>query len=51
MCFLQASVILVGIRALTYPSLMANRCDNTHHNYNNNVEDATLTRANEKVMS
>ena len=45
--FLQAFTILVGIRGLTHPSLMANRCDdNDHHNNNNNeVEDVVLTEA------
>ena len=32
MCFLQVSVISVGIKALTYPSLMANWQDGDHHN-------------------
>ena len=36
---------LVGIRALTYPSLMANARDDNHHNCNNEVEDAVLTKA------
>lgn len=33
----------VSIRALTYPDLMANRCDGNHHNYNNEVEDIVHT--------
>ena len=39
MCFLQVSVTSIGIRALTYPSLMANWRDGDHHN---NVVDNTV---------
>ena len=35
----------IGIRALTYPGLMANAQDSNHHNCNNEVEDAVLTKA------
>ena len=47
MFFLQASATSVGIKALTYPSLMANRQDGDHHNNNggNDVDNTVLTRA------
>ena len=46
MCFLQAFVTLVGIRPLTYLSLMANRQDNNHHNNDDDeVDNLVLTRA------
>ena len=46
MCFLQAFVTSIGIRALTYPSLMANRQDGNHHNNDDNeVDNPVLTRA------
>ena len=47
MYFLQASATLIGIRALTYPDLMANWRDIDHHNNNgsNDVENVVLTRA------
>ena len=46
MCFLQASVTLVGIRSLTYLRLMVNQRDNDHHNNDggNNVDNTILTR-------
>ena len=45
--FLQASVVSVGIRALTYPGLMANQGDGDHHNNNNgnDIDNTVLTRA------
>ena len=44
---LQASATSVGIRALTYPSLMANRRDGDHHNNDgsDDVNNPVLTRA------
>ena len=44
---LQASVTSVGIRALTYPGLMANRRDGDHHNNDgsDDVNNPVLTRA------
>ena len=47
MYFLQASATLIGIRALTYPGLMANWRDIDHHNNNgsNDVGNVVLTRA------
>ena len=43
MSFLHVSTTSIGIKALTYPSLMANRRDGDHHN--NDVDNAILTRA------
>ena len=45
-CFLQASVTSVGIRALTYLGLMANWQDGDHHNNDggDNVNNQVLTR-------
>ena len=47
MYFLQASVTSVGIKALTYLGLMANRRDSDHHNNDdgNDVDNIVLTRA------
>ena len=47
MCFLQASTTSTGIRALTYPDLMANRLDSDHHNNDgdDDVNNPVLTRA------
>ena len=47
MCFLQASVALVGIKAMTYPSTIANRGDSDHHNNDggDDVNNPVLTRA------
>ena len=47
MCFLQASTISIGIKALTYSGLIANRRDNDHHNNDggNDVNNPVLTRA------
>ena len=47
MCFLQASVALVGIKAMTYPSTIANRGDSDHHNNDggDDVNNSVLTRA------
>ena len=47
MCFLQASATSVGIKALTYPGLMANWRDNDHHNNDSreDVNNPVLTRA------
>ena len=44
--FLQASATSVGIRALTYLGLMANRRDSDHHNNDggDNVNNPVLTR-------
>ena len=44
---LQASATSVGIRALTYPGLMANRRDGDHHNNDSDddVNNPVLTRA------
>jgi len=44
--FLQASVTSVGIKALTYLGLMANRGDSDHHNNDgdDNVNNPVLTR-------
>ena len=44
---LQASATSVGIRALTYPGLMANQRDDDHHNNDggDNVNNPVLTRA------
>ena len=44
---LQASATSVGIRALTYPGLMANRRDGDHHNNDgsDDVNNPVLTRA------
>ena len=44
---LQASVTSVGIRALTYPGLMANRRDGDYHNNDGSgdVNNSVLTRA------
>ena len=46
-CFLWASATSVGIRALIYPGLMANRRDGDHHNNDgsDNVNNPVLTRA------
>ena len=47
MCaFLQASSTLLGIRALTYPGLMANWRDDDHHNNDgdDNVNNPVLTK-------
>ena len=55
-CFLEVDVFyfftllhpaLVGIRALTYPGLMANRRDGDHHNNDdcNDVDNIVLTKA------
>ena len=45
--FLQAFVTSVGIKALTYLGLMANRQDSDHHNNDdgNDVDNIVLTRA------
>ena len=47
MCFLHASVTLVGVKALTYPSLMANWRDGDHHNNDSgdDVNNQVLTKA------
>ena len=44
---LQASATSVGIKALTYPGLMANRRDGDHHNNDSDddVNNPVLTRA------
>ena len=44
--FSLASMTLVGIRALTYPDLMANQQDGDHHNNDDgdNVNNPILTR-------
>ena len=44
---LQASTTSVGIRAFTYPGLMANRRDGDHHNNDggDDVNNPILTRA------
>ena len=46
MCFLQASATSVGIKALIYPGLMANRRDNNHHNNDDgdDVNNPVLTK-------
>jgi len=45
-CFLEAFVTSVGIRALTYLSLMANRQDNNQHNNDDDeVDNLVLSRA------
>ena len=44
MCFLQVSATSVGIKALIYPGLMANRRDDNHHN-NDDVNNPVLTRS------
>ena len=46
MCFLQASATSVGIKALIYPGLMANRRDNNHHNNDDgdDVNNLVLTK-------
>ena len=45
--FLQAFATSIGIRALTYPSLMANWQDGDHHNNDSgdDVNNPVLTRA------
>ena len=43
-CFFRAFAISVGIRALNYIGLMANRCDSNHHKDNDEVEDAVHTK-------
>ena len=47
MSFLQVSTTSIGIKALTYPSLMANRRDGDHHNNDggDDVNNPVLTRA------
>ena len=47
MCFLQASTTLIGIKALTYLSLMTNWRDGDHHNNDggDDVNNLVLTRA------
>ena len=44
--FLLAFVTLVGIRALTYPGLMANRRDGDHHNNDggDDINNLVLTK-------
>ena len=46
MCFLQVSVTSIGIRALTYPGLMANWRDGDHHNNDsgNDVNNSVLSK-------
>ena len=46
-CFLHAFVTLVGVKALTYPGLMANRRDDDHHNNDSDddINNQVLTRA------
>ena len=47
MSFLHVSTTSIGIKALTYPSLMANRQDGNHHNNDsgNDIKNPVLTRA------
>ena len=47
MCFLQAFVTSIGIRALTYPSLMANWRNGDHDNNDgsDDINNPVLTRA------
>ena len=47
MCFLQASVTSVSIKALTYPGPMVNQRDGDHHNNDggDDVNNLVLTKA------
>ena len=46
MFFLQALLTSIGIRALTYPNLMANQEDGDHHNNDdsNDIDNTVLIR-------
>ena len=47
MCFPQAFATSIGIRALTYPRLMADRRDGNHHNNDgdDDVNNPVFTKA------